>query len=89
MSNIGFMENCTIHIEAFFKVCMENKVNPSKTDKESYQKLLYDLDYMYRHDEIEDKKKYKELLKRLKESDLTRVTELRNKYNKKKAMGGG
>lgn len=83
MSNIGFMENCTKHIEDFFAQCMkDSKKSPSKVDKEEYLNLIYQLELMEKCGEIEDKKKYKELLKRLKNSDLTRVSEIRKKNRK-------
>ena len=92
MSYIGFMENCTKCIEGLFNKCMStNKYNPSKQDKEEYRNLILQLEELYEIGYIEDKKKYKELMKRIKAADLTNVPELRKKFKKSQAnrLGGG
>lgn len=60
MSNIGFMESCAVHIEALYNYYMKNpKLKPSKAEKESYIKIITELDNMYKYGEIEDKKNTK------------------------------
>ena len=82
MSNIGFMEHCARNIQARFSHFMRSSGYPSKQEKQDYLKVKAELETMLKYNEIEDVKKYKELMKIIQKSDLTRVAELRKKYKK-------
>lgn len=88
MSNIGFMEHCARNIQERFSHFMKNSGYPSKQEKEEYKNVKYQLEIMYKYNEIEDTKKYKELMKIIERCDLTRIPELRKKYKKKSNFYG-
>lgn len=83
MSNIGFMQNCTKYIEERFHYYMKNtKKSPTKQEKESYINLIEQLLIMKNHNEIEDLELFEVLYKKLKQCDLTMLTDFRRKLKK-------
>ena len=83
MSNIGFMQHCTKSIEELYKFYTNNpKKSPSKTEKEEYVKLMFELEQMKTHNEIEDIELFEKLYKILKNCDLTTLVNFRKKVKK-------
>lgn len=83
MSNIGFMQHCTKNIEELYHFYMNNpKKSPSKAEKDEYIKLMYELNQMKTHNEIEDVELFEKLYKILKNCDLTTLVEFRRKIRK-------
>lgn len=80
MSNIGFMQHFTKHVEDLYRDCIENpKKNPTSVEKEDYVNTIYRLEQMRKYNEIEDIKLYDILMKKLINCDLRKVTEERRK----------
>lgn len=47
---------------------------------------MYQLELMFKHNEIEDVKKFKELWERLKKCDITQIADIRKQLRKKKDL---
>lgn len=78
MCNIGFMENTVNHIEKRFQYYFKNKkAYPSALEKEDYRNFIFQMERIHRYGEMEDEKKYKELLKRAQLSNIECVAALR------------
>ena len=85
MSNIGFMRNTVNHIEKLFNFYVENKKKyPSAVEKEDYKNFVFQMERIFRYGEMEDKKEYLQLLKRLKSCDITKVVDIRKKITETK-----